>query len=194
MTRSAATRVLATAAWLLPTAALAHPGHGEGLAAGLAHPIGGADHVAAMVAVGLWAALVGGRALWLWPASFVAMMLAGAGLGMAHLPLPYVEAGVIASVVVLGLLVAFAVDMAVVPGALLVGGFALFHGYAHGLEMPETAGGLGYLAGFTLATALLHGVGIGVARSLRAARLQPLVRAAGAACLVLGAVLAAHAI
>lgn len=184
-------RLLAAVAVMLPTAALAHPGHGAGLAAGLAHPLTGADHVAAMIAVGLWAGHKGGRALWLWPASFVAVMIGGAVLGMTQVPLPHVEAMIIASVMVFGLMVALAANVATATGALIVGGFALFHGYAHGLELPESAGGAGTLAGFALSTAALQGFGV---IGARAARLQPLARAAGLACMALGGVLAVQAI
>ena len=99
--------------------------------------LSGLDHITVMVAVGLWAALKGGRALWVWPASFVGVMLIGAALGMAHVPLPFVEPGILASVVALGLLVALAVDLPVAAGAAIVGVFALLHGHAHGTEVAE---------------------------------------------------------
>ena len=169
--------------------ALAHPGHGStaSFAAGIAHPFGGLDHIAVMVAVGLWAALKGGRALWLWPAAFVGVMLAGAGLGMAHVPVPLVEPGILASVVALGLLVALAVDLPVWTGAATVAVFALLHGHAHGTEVAETVSGAEYVAGFALATVTLHGVGIGFAQLMTRAHLRPLVRIAGAVCVVIGA-------
>ena len=180
-------RLLALIAVLLPTAALAHPGHdAAGLVAGLQHPVSGLDHIAVMIAVGLWAALAGGRALWLWPATFVAVMLAGGALGMAHVALPLVEPGILASVVVLGLMVALAIELPVAAGAALVGVFALFHGYAHGAEAPETASGVTYLLGFAATTAALHAVGIGLALTLTSARARPLVRVAGAACVAVG--------
>jgi urease accessory protein len=188
-------RWFALVALLLPTAAFAHPGHGEtGLLAGLQHPLTGIDHVTAMIAVGLWAAMKGGRALWVWPVSFVGVMLAGGVLGMAHVPLPFVETGILSSVIVLGLLVATAADLPVWFGAILIGGFALFHGYAHGSEVPEAASGVSYLLGFALATAALHGAGIAAALALQAARWQPLVRVAGMACVLIGAGLAAKLI
>lgn len=182
------TRLFAFLFLLIPTAALAHPGHGEtsGLLAGIEHPLTGLDHIAVMIAVGLWAALKGGRALWVWPAAFVGVMLIGGALGMAHVALPFVEPGILASVVVIGLMVALAVDLPVWQGAVLIGAFALFHGHAHGAEAPENIGGLDYLAGFALATIALHLVGIGSALSLRSIRLQPLVRVAGAACVLAG--------
>jgi urease accessory protein len=169
--------------------ALAHPGHGStaSFAAGIAHPFGGLDHIAVMVAVGLWAALKGGRALWLWPAAFVGMMLVGAAFGMAHVPVPLVEPGILASVVALGLLVALAVDLPVWTGAAIVAVFALLHGHAHGTEVAETVSGAEYMAGFALATATLHGVGIGFAQLMTRAHLRPLVRIAGAVCVMIGA-------
>ena len=165
------------------TPAFAHPGHGaESFAAGIVHPLTGLDHVAAMVAVGLWAALKGGRALWAWPAAFVGVMLFGGALGMAHVAVPFVEPGILASVVVLGLLVALAVDVPVAVGAALIGVFALLHGHAHGTDVAENLGGVEYMAGFALATATLHAAGLGLAVMTR----RPLVRIAGAACAVLG--------
>jgi urease accessory protein len=170
-------------------AAFAHPGHGAAtsFAAGVAHPLSGLDHIAVMVAVGLWAALKGGRALWVWPAAFVGMMLIGGALGMAQVALPLVEPGILASVVVLGLLVALAIDLPVWAGAMIVAAFALLHGYAHGSEVAETVSGAEYMAGFALATATLHAVGIGFALTMQRAQLRPLLRIAGAVCMMIGA-------
>ena len=149
---------------LLPQAALAHPGHGEaaGLVHGFLHPVSGADHVLAMVAVGLLAGLRGGRALWALPAAFLALMAAGAGIGMAGIGLPLAEAGIALSIVAFGLAALFGLGLPVAALAGLVGGFAVFHGYAHGAEMPETASGLVYGFGFLAGTALLHAAGIGL--------------------------------
>ncbi len=176
--------------------AFAHPGHLEAssFAAGIAHPLGGIDHIAVMVAVGLWAALKGGRALWAWPAAFVGVMLVGGALGMAHVALPLVEPGILASVVVLGLMVTLAVDLPVAAGAVLVGVFALLHGHAHGSEVTESIGGLEYMAGFALATATLHLTGIGFAQLMARAQLRPVIRVAGAVCIVVGGALALGAI
>jgi urease accessory protein len=181
---------LAAAAALAATPAFAHVGIGttSGFAAGFAHPLSGLDHMTVMIAVGLWAALKGGKALWVWPASFVGVMLAGSALGMAGIPIPFVEPGILASVVALGLLVALAIDLPVWTGGLIVGLFALFHGHAHGTEVPESAGGLEYMAGFALATAALHGVGIAAALSF-GLRYRSLIRAAGAACALVGVAL-----
>lgn len=167
--------------------ALAHaPGAAEaGLAAGFAHPLLGLDHVLAMLAVGLWASQLGGRALWLVPASFVALMAAGAGLGMATL-LPAVELGIVGSLIVLGALVACAARLPATMGAVIVGAFALFHGHAHGAEMPETSAAL-YVGGFLAATALLHGIGV-VAGLYAKDAAAWLVRAGGAAVAATGLV------
>lgn len=156
-----ATIVAATA--LAPSLALAHTGHGDafGFTAGFGHPIGGLDHVLAMVMVGVFAAQLGGRALWAVPAAFVGVMAIGGALGMAGVAVPFVETGIALSIVVLGAVVAFGVKAPVAAAMALVGLFAVFHGYAHGAEMPETAGGAAYAAGFMLATALLHAAGVG---------------------------------
>ena len=130
--------------------------------AGLAHPISGADHIFAMVAVGLWSAVAGGRALWAWPTTFVAMTLPGFVAATLGMQLPLVQPGIVASIVVLGLLIALAVKAPVWLGAVIVGLFAFFHGHAHGDEMPDSASGFAYGAGFVLATALLHALGIGL--------------------------------
>jgi urease accessory protein len=169
--------------------ALAHVGHGatSSFAAGLAHPLSGLDHIAVMVAVGLWAALKGGRALWVWPAAFVGVMLVGGALGMMHVPVPFVEPGILASVVALGLLVALAVDLPVWTGAVVVAVFALLHGHAHGSEVAETMRGAEYMAGFALATATLHALGIGFAQMMTRAQLRPAIRGAGALCVAIGA-------
>jgi urease accessory protein len=171
--------------------ALAHPGHfaDDSFSAGIAHPFAGLDHIAVMIAVGLWAALKGDRALWVWPAAFVGVMLVGGALGMAQVPLPFVEPGILASVVVLGLLVALAVDLPVVTGAAIVGVFALFHGHAHGSEVAENISGIEYMAGFALATATLHLVGIGFALTMTRVNWRLAIRVAGALCVGVGAAL-----
>jgi len=181
---------------LVPTAALAHVGAGSvaSFSAGLAHPYSGLDHIAVMIAVGLWAALKGGRALWLWPSIFVAVMLIGGALGMAHVPVPLVEPGILASVVALGLMVALAVDLPLWAGGAIIAVFAVFHGHAHGSEVAETLGGAEYMAGFAVATASLHVTGLAVALSFSRLHMRPLVRLAGAACVVLGVALAIGAV
>ena len=169
---------------LLPTAAFAHVGIGStaSFAAGVAHPFSGLDHITVMVAVGLWAALKGGRSLWVWPATFVGVMLIGGALGMAHVPVPFVEPAILASVVALGLLVALAVDLPLWTGALIIGAFAVFHGHAHGSEVAENVGGLEYMAGFALATATLHAIGIGFGLAMNRVQARAVIRVAGALC------------
>ncbi len=159
---------LPAAAALLPTTALAHTGVGgtAGFAHGFLHPVSGIDHVLAMVAVGLFAAHLGGRALWLVPLAFVGMMAVGGALGVAGVGLPFVEAGIALSVVVLGAAVALRLDLSTAAAMALVGIFAVFHGHAHGAEMPETASGLAYGLGFVAATAVLHAVGVGLGIAL----------------------------
>ena len=155
---------------LSPTLAFAHTGigHTAGFAYGFAHPIGGIDHVLAMVAVGVFAFVLGGRALWLVPLSFVGMMIAGFVLGIAQVDVPFVELGIALSSVVIGGAAAMGRPMPVALAMGLVGIFAVFHGHAHGAEMPEATAGLTYALGFVTATALLHlggmAAALGVAR------------------------------
>ncbi|WP_136621109.1 MULTISPECIES: HupE/UreJ family protein [Mesorhizobium] len=167
--------------------AYAHVGIGttSSFTAGFMHPLSGLDHMTVMIAVGLWAALKGGKAILAWPAAFVGVMLIGGVLGMLHMPLPFVEPGILASVVALGLLVALAVDLPVSAGIAIIGLFALFHGHAHGTEVPENAGGLEYMAGFAIATVLLHATGIAAGLGL-GIRFRGLARAVGAACAAVG--------
>jgi len=156
-------RILAlTSLCLFAGTASAHTGsHGlTGFVSGLTHPLMGLDHLLAMIAIGLWAAQQGGRARWAVPAAFVGAMVLGGGLALAGLALPQVETGIAASVLVLGLLIATQRQWAVTVGMAIAAGFALFHGYAHGLEMPQAASPALYALGFVLATAFLHGVGI----------------------------------
>jgi urease accessory protein len=145
---------------LAATGAQAHVGVDDtnGFVHGFMHPIGGIDHVLVMVAVGLFAAHLGGRALWLVPASFVSMMIVGGIIGMTGVGLPFVEVGIGLSVVILGLAVAIGYRLPVAAAMAMVGLLAIFHGHAHGVEMPDSASGVG----FVLATASLHAVGIGL--------------------------------
>ena len=191
---------LSAALVLAPSLAFAHPGlpgHTHNLATGFLHPLGGLDHILAMVAVGLFAAQLGGRALWLVPASFVTMMAAAGHAGMSGVALPMTETGIALSVIVLGAAVALRASMPVAAAMALVGFFAIFHGYAHGLETPETASGLAYGAGFVAATALLHSLGIGLGLAL--GRLdgafgRNLVRVAGSVAAVIGVAMLAGAV
>lgn len=164
----------------VPALAFAHPGHDDsGLVAGISHPLRGLDHLLAMLAVGLWAAQQKGAARWALPCTFVGTMLIGGLLGFEGLDLPGLESGIAASVFALGLAVALVVRpplyMAVAATAL----FAMFHGVAHGLELPEMASPWGYAAGFVGATAALHAAGYAVVRFLPTAA-APMVRVAGA--------------
>ncbi|MCZ0960112.1 HupE/UreJ family protein [Paracoccus benzoatiresistens] len=176
------------AAFLLPQAALAHVGHhDEGqFLAGMAHPVGGADHMLAMVALGLLAAQGGGRALWALPLGFVGSMIAGGLAGVGGLPFPGVEPMILASVIILGALVAMAARL---PLAVLLPGAALFgfaHGWAHGAEGPA-AGMTLYALGFAVATMALHLAGIGIGKGLQSG---VLLRVLGAAASVAGMALA----
>lgn len=189
-------RILTSAAALslIAVPAFAHTGVGAtgGFAAGVAHPMLGLDHLLAMVAVGGWAALLGGRALWLVPAAFVAAMLAGGVLAISGVALPMVETMVALSVVVLGTLVAVNARMVTGVGMAIVAAFAVFHGHAHGSELPAGLSVLGYGAGFALSTALLHGAGIvgasllGRLGSTRAVRYAGIVTAFAGIGLVAG--------
>jgi urease accessory protein len=142
--------------------------HGS-LMTGVAHPFSGADHVLAMIAVGLWAAQIGGKARWIVPASFVTMMAVGFLLAMNGVYLPFVEPGILASVVGLGLLVALAVKAPVPVSAAVVGIFALFHGHAHGGEMGA-ATPLSFAVGFVIATAILHLIGLALGMAVASNR------------------------
>jgi urease accessory protein len=154
--------MIATALMLVPSAAFAHPAIGDahGFVQGLAHPLGGLDHILAMVAVGVFAWQLGGRALWAVPATFVLVMALGGMLGIAGIGLPGVEFGIAASVIVLGAIVALRVNASVALAMGVVALFAIFHGHAHGTEMPLAAASVPYALGFMLATALLHLAGI----------------------------------
>ncbi len=150
---------------LSPGLASAHTGiaHGAGFFHGIAHPIGGLDHVLAMLAVGVFAFVLGGRALWLVPLSFVGAMVAGFVLGSAQIELPFVELAIALSIVAIGGATSLGRPVSVRAAMALVGAFAVFHGHAHGAEMAESADGFTYALGFVTATALLHLAGIAAA-------------------------------
>jgi urease accessory protein len=154
--------ILSVAALMAMTGlAEAHPGHDSfGLLNGFVHPFTGIDHVMAMVAVGLFAAMLGGRARYLVPMSFVAMMVAGAGLALSGVVLPYVETGILASVIVLWAVVALRWNASLSVAMGLCGFFAMFHGFAHGSEMPVNVASFSYSAGFVIATTALHMIGL----------------------------------
>ena len=174
---------------VFPTLAQAHPGlpgHAHGFAGGLTHPLTGLDHICAMIAVGLWAAQRGGRALWAIPLAFVSVMALGGRLGMIGGALPMGETGIATSVLMLGVLIAAAVRLPLVVNVLIVGVFALFHGYAHGAEMPATANGLEFGTGFMLATAGLHLCGISFGLGAKRWASMQLIRCMGGAIAVCG--------
>lgn len=192
-----ALRILILSIAMLPVAAGAHTGDGahHGFVHGFFHPLGGLDHLLAMIAIGLLAAHLGGRALWLVPASFVALMAAGGVIGFSGFKLPYFEVAIALSVVVLGLLVALRANLPLAAAAAIAGGFAVFHGYAHGAELPAGGSALPYAAGFLCVTALLHlagiALGIGFAKLFAS---QRVVQAGGGAMALIGAFLVFQAI
>jgi urease accessory protein len=188
--QNASTKILAAMLLLVSSStAFAHPGHDvSGFAAGLMHPFSGMDHLLAMVAVGLWAAQGstgknGTRKVWLLPATFMTMLVVGAGIAMQWQSLPLVEAGIATSVLALGLLIALAMQLPVSLSIAVTGLFGLLHGYAHGLELPASAAPAEYALGFLAATASLHlgGIAAGVATRDRYASLAKMLGVAIAA-------------
>lgn len=160
----------AFAATAYATSAHAHPGHGTDVLAGLLHPLLGMDHLLAILAVGVWAARLQERARWLVPASFLAAMAVAAAAALAGLPLPAVELGIAGSVLLAGLLLLLRVTLVPAAGAALVAAFAVFHGYAHGAEMPAGDSPALYIAGFLLTTAILLLAGRAMGRRLARTR------------------------
>lgn len=155
--------ILATAVLLAAGPALAHTGGTVGgLTSGFLHPIGGLDHVVAMIAVGLWGGILGGVAIWLLPIVFPLVMALGGAAGVAGVPIPGIEIGIALSGVVLGLLVVFSARPPLWIAAAIVAVFAIFHGHAHGAELPEAANPITYAVGFVVATGLLHLAGIAI--------------------------------
>jgi urease accessory protein len=146
------------------TPALAHvqPDQAQGILTGFSHPVSGLDHVLAMVSVGLWGAQLGPPAVWLLPVTFPMVMAIGGFLGLVGVHVPGVEIGIALSVLLLGLMVALEGKPAFVAAAMLVGAFAIFHGHAHGTELPPGQSGLVYSLGFVIATGALHGLGIAI--------------------------------
>lgn len=177
---------------LLPSFAYAHVSVGEasGFMHGLTHPTSGLDHACAMLAVGLWAAQMGGRSVWAVPLTFVGVMALGGALPMLGTSLPFVETGIVLSVLLLGVLIAAAVRLPLLLSGSMVGLFALWHGHAHGVEMPELASGIGYALGFVLATALLHVIGIAFGLGMQRLARERVIHAAGAGIALCGVYLA----
>ncbi|MCJ7500031.1 HupE/UreJ family protein [bacterium] len=149
---------------IVATPALAHIERGEaaGFFTGLSHPVSGLDHVLAMVAVGLWGAQLGAPAMWLLPVIFPMVMALGGVLGLLGIPLPFVEVAIALSAVLLGIMVMSEARPPIAVAAILVGFFAVFHGHAHGTELPVGQSGLLYSMGFVMATGCLHGIGIAI--------------------------------
>src|SRR3954454_9168456 len=174
---------------VLAGTALAHIGAGGAgdFLSGFAHPLFGPDHMVAMVAVGLWGACLGAPAIWLLPVVFPLVMACGGVLGIAGVPIPAVEAGIAASAIILGALVAFGARAPLWSATCLVGALAIFHGYAHGRELPGGASAVAFSAGFVIATGTLHlsGIAFGLLVRWPAGRLA--VRAAGTAIALTGA-------
>jgi urease accessory protein len=170
--------------------ALAHTGAGSGFAFldGLQHPLAGADHLLTMIGVGLWAALAGGNARWLWPLAFVTVMVAGGAVAIAGINIPYEEMLILASVAGTGAAIAFDWRLPLAAGAALCGVFALAHGHAHGAELPLHASPAAYVAGFAAATAILHATGIALGVALQRSRMA--TRLAGVVIACAGAWLA----
>ncbi len=182
--------------WLLPllliaasTAAEAHADAGTlagGFWSGFLHPVLGWDHVVAMVAVGLWGAFLGAPAIWLLPVIFPTVMALGGALGVAGVPLPGVEIGIAASALVIGAAVALAWRAPIALAAVLVGTFGIFHGHAHGTELPQAANAVAFSAGFVIATGLLHLAGIALGLLVRWPVGTWVVRAGGGAISLAG--------
>lgn len=181
--------VLAAVIISFPSYAFAHVegGQASGFITGLQHPWSGLDHVLAMIAVGIWGAQLGNPAMWLLPVTFPMIMSMGAMMGLLGIPLPGVEIGIALSAILLGAMVVGEIRPQMIIAALLVGFFAIFHGYAHGTELPAGQSGLLYSMGFVIATGCLHGIGIalGLVHRWPVGRLA--LRGAGALIAVMGA-------
>jgi urease accessory protein len=163
---------------------------GAGFLDGLLHPLGGLDHVLAMLAVGMWGAQLGAPAIWLLPVAFPMVMALGGAAGIIGVPLPSVEIGITLSVLVLGSMIAFAQRPPLALAALIVAFFAVFHGYAHGIELPGQASAVPYSAGFVIATGLIHLTGIGIGFVIKLPHGSTLLRLGGGAIAAAGLFLA----
>lgn len=180
--------LVALATLCLPLTASAHTEGGGvgGLVSGFMHPLTGWDHIVAMVAVGLWGAFLGKPAMWVLPVVFPMVMALGGAMGVLGVPLPGVETGIALSGVILGFMVAFAAKPPLWVAAVIVGVFAIFHGHAHGTELPEAANAMTYAVGFVVATGLLHLGGIAFGLLIRWPWGQVVVRVGGSAIAVVG--------
>jgi urease accessory protein len=188
MRRNYLVGLLAIVALALASPAQAHiiGAGGAGWAQGFSHPFSGLDHILAMVAVGVWAAQTGRPALWVLPAAFPLAMAVGGLLGVAGVPVPGIEAGIAASVLGLGLLIAFQAKPPLALSIALVALFALFHGHAHGTELPRAASPVLYGLGFVAATAILHLIGLGIGFAMRLPKGMMAMRVGGGAIAATG--------
>jgi len=181
--------VVTTILMMFSSVASAHESAGiaGGFSSGFMHPVLGWDHVIAMVAVGLWGAFLGNPAIWVLPVVFPLVMAFGGSLGVTGVPVPAVETGIAVSAIVLGAMVAFAVRPPIWIAAVIVGAFAIFHGHAHGTELPGAANPLAYSLGFVIATGLLHisGIAFGMITHLPFGKI--VVRAGGSIIALAGA-------
>ncbi len=173
---------------LIPSLVFAHTGVGltSGFWFGFGHPFGGLGHILAMLAVGIWATQMSDKAIWAVPMTFVGVMLIGGVLGIAGFAIPFVETGIVISVLILGLLIAIAARFPLAASALIVALFALFHGHAHGEEIPAAVTGFSYGIGFALSTIFIHATGIGFGLLFKRTERVQVVRYAGAAIMLLG--------
>ena len=176
--------------------AFGHTGEGVagGFVAGFLHPLAGPDHVIAMVAVGLWGAFLGRPAIWVLPVVFPLVMAFGGALGVVGVPLPAVEIGIASSAIVLGAMVAFATRPPLWVAAVIGGAFAIFHGHAHGTELPDAASPIAYSLGFVIATGALHAAGIAISLVTRWPPGRHVVRACGGVIAALGVMFLARAL
>jgi urease accessory protein len=191
--RRVAPVLLTILAVLLARSAFAHTGQGDvgsGFVAGFLHPITGLDHLLAMLAVGMWGAQLGMPALWVLPVAFPLVMAVGGVLGIVGAPLPASEPAIVLSVLLLGAAIASGRKPPLPLAAALVAFFAIFHGYAHGRELPEAASAVGFSAGFVLATGCIHLTGIGVGFVTKLPHGENVLRAGGAAIAMAGVLLA----
>src|SRR5512147_1901448 len=179
---------LAAVVLSVPASAFAHVegGQATGFSTGLQHPWSGLDHVLAMIAVGIWGAQLGNPALWLLPVTFPMVMSLGAMMGLLGIPLPGIEIGIAVSAIFLGVMVVGEVRPKLVIAAMLVGFFAIFHGHAHGTELPAGQSGMLYSMGFVIATGILHGIGITIGLIHRWPQGRLALRGAGAFIVVMG--------
>jgi urease accessory protein len=168
--------------------AFAHSGHGSGFSAGFTHPMSGADHVLAMVAVGIWASMRGNRAILFWPLAFAASMVAGFCFAQTGSVIPHLEPMILSSVILLGAVIAFRLEIPISMGAVLIGLAGMAHGFAHGLELHGAI--VPFTTGFFMATVLLHAAGIGIGITFERLNSHYLARLTGGAIMIAGAVIA----